>query len=411
MMFNKETQFQNSPIGKIPEDWEVDKLETVVEIHDSKRIPLSEMERNGRKGPHPYCGANGIIDYINDYIFDGEYVLLAEDGGAYGKFENSAYVMSGKFWVNNHAHILRAIAGKTSNQFLKLVLDFLDLNPYIVGSTRKKLNQKQMREIKIPLPPVKEQCAVVGVLGVVDSAIGLVDEVIAKTERLKKGLMQELLTKGIGHKEYKDTPIGKIPREWELVKYKQANERIFVGIATSSTKFFSKQGVPLIRNQNIKEGRLDLSDLVFITRDFSEKNKSRMLKENDILSVRTGYPGLSCKVSKEMEGWHTFTTLIGRPNTAEFDPDYLVCVLNSPVSRSQILRLQAGLAQQNLNVQWIANLRIPKPPMQEQQIISMILKVAADRVEVERKVAAKLRRIKLGLMDLLLTGKVRVKVD
>ena len=92
-------EYKQAPIGKIPKDWEVVRLGEIVEIHDSKRIPLSEMERSRRKGQYPYCGANGIIDYIDDYIFDGEFVLLAEDGGDYGKFGKSAYIMREKFWV------------------------------------------------------------------------------------------------------------------------------------------------------------------------------------------------------------------------------------------------------------------------------------------------------------------------
>jgi type I restriction enzyme S subunit len=103
----------STEIGVLPENWEIVRLGDAVEVHDSKRIPLSEMERANRKGIYPYCGANGIIDYIDEYIFDGEYILLAEDGGAYGKFENTAYLMNGKFWVNNHAHIMRAINYKT----------------------------------------------------------------------------------------------------------------------------------------------------------------------------------------------------------------------------------------------------------------------------------------------------------
>ena len=224
IMFYKESNFRETSIGRIPKDWEVGKLGNVVEIHDNKRIPLSEMERSTRKGSYPYCGANGVIDYIDDYIFDGEFVLLAEDGGAYGKFENSAYIMQGKFWVNNHAHVIRAIPNKTTNVFILFVLNFLDLNPYIVGTTRKKLNQEQMKGIKIPLPPLSEQQKIAEVLCTIDEAIQKTNEIIAKTEHLKKGLMQELLTKGIGHKEFKDTEIGRIPKEWEVVKLNEVAE-------------------------------------------------------------------------------------------------------------------------------------------------------------------------------------------
>ncbi|WP_456321682.1 restriction endonuclease subunit S [Palaeococcus sp. (in: euryarchaeotes)] len=191
------TKFKKTLIGEIPEDWEVVRLERVVDIYDNLRVPLSEMERADRKGPYPYCGANGIIDYIDDYIFEGEYILLAEDGGRYGSFEPSAYIMTGKFWVNNHAHVLKAKEGVADNWFILYVLNFLDLTPYVVGSTRKKLNQSHMRKILISLPPLSEQKQIAQILRTVDEAIEKTDLAIEKTERLKKGLMQRLLTRGI----------------------------------------------------------------------------------------------------------------------------------------------------------------------------------------------------------------------
>ena len=157
-----------------------------MEIYDSKRIPLSEQERAKRRGPYPYCGATGIIDYIDGYIFDGEYVLLAEDGGYFGPFEQSAYIMSGKFWVNNHAHVLRAISGKSNNWFLMYFLNYIDLRPYIVGSTRTKLNQEYMRKINISLPPIPEQQTIAHVLMSIYRAIEAVDEAIKQAERKRR---------------------------------------------------------------------------------------------------------------------------------------------------------------------------------------------------------------------------------
>ena len=186
--------FKDTEIGRIPKEWVVVKVGEVAEIHDSKRIPLSKMERSKRKGSYPYCGANGIIDYINDYIFDGEFVLLAEDGGDYNKFGNSTYIMKGKFWVNNHAHILKAMENEITNLFLYYVFNFLNLNFYIVGSTRKKLNQDRMKKILIPCPPLTEQKKIAEILSTVDERIKLLKEKKEKLGRVKKGLMNDLLT-------------------------------------------------------------------------------------------------------------------------------------------------------------------------------------------------------------------------
>ena len=188
------TEFKDSHVGRIPVDWDVVNLEDVVEIHDNKRIPLSEKERIKMKGDYPYCGANGIIDYINDYIFNGEFVLLAEDGGDYSSFGSSAYIMNGKFWVNNHAHVIEALPSKITNRFLLHILIYLDLTHYVVGSTRKKLNQGIMRKIKIPLPPLEEQKRISEILQDVDRRLELLTERKVKLENIKRGLMNDLLT-------------------------------------------------------------------------------------------------------------------------------------------------------------------------------------------------------------------------
>ena len=134
-----------------PEHWEVMPLENVVNIFDKQRIPLNEAHRQQMQGEYPYCGANGVVDYVNDYIFDGEHILLAEDGGYWSSFENSAYLMSGKFWVNNHAHVLQAKQNLSHNYFLMCQLNYLDIKPFITGTTRGKLNQGMMKRVPLVL--------------------------------------------------------------------------------------------------------------------------------------------------------------------------------------------------------------------------------------------------------------------
>lgn len=188
------TEFKETRLGKTPKEWEIKKLGDLINIYDSERIPLSKAERNERKGNYPYCGATGIIDYIDDYLFDGEYVLLAEDGGPFGKFESSAYIMSGTFWVNNHAHVIQAIHGQTTNLYLLYVLNYLSLIPYIVGSTRQKLNQGDLKKIKIPVPNLEEQESIVKILSNLDKKTEYEKLLKKILKKIKTGLMQELLT-------------------------------------------------------------------------------------------------------------------------------------------------------------------------------------------------------------------------
>jgi type I restriction enzyme S subunit len=185
-------EFKDTEIGRIPKEWEVVKLENVVEIWDKYRVPVKEQDR--KPGPFPYCGANGIIDYIAGYTHDGEFVLLAEDGGFFGPFENSAYIMRGKFWANNHVHILKAIEGILINEFLMYCLNFMDLTPFLTGSTRPKLTQEDMRKIPLPLPPIQEQQRIAEILTTIDRKLEIERKEKARLERIKQGLMDLLLT-------------------------------------------------------------------------------------------------------------------------------------------------------------------------------------------------------------------------
>jgi type I restriction enzyme S subunit len=216
--------FKETELGPLPEEWEVVRLGEVVEIYDNKRVPLSENVRKNMKGIYPYCGANGIIDYINDYIFDGEYVLVAEDGGRYGKFENTAYIMNGKFWVNNHAHILQARDGISINKFILYWFIYADISQYVAGTTRQKLTLSVLRSIPLPLPPLEEQKAIAGILSTVQSAIEKTEKVINALKNLKKSMMKHLFTYGpvaeeeAEKVELKETEIGLIPKHWEVVR-------------------------------------------------------------------------------------------------------------------------------------------------------------------------------------------------
>jgi type I restriction enzyme S subunit len=415
--------------GEIPEEWEIRKLgdKRVARQLKAGGTPLRSRKEYYENGTIPFVR-------IEDITTSGKYLsktelkitekglnnsstwLVPEKSILYSMYASYGETVISKVPVATNQAIIAIIPSENVDlEYLYYSLKHIQksLYKYLRETTQKNLNAEIVKNLKVPLPPFVEQQKIATILSCVDEAIQKTDEVIAKIERLKKGLMQQLLTKGIGHKKFKySKDLGfEIPKEWAVVKYRKANERIFVGIASSSTKHFCKEGIPLIRNQNIKEKGLDLSDLVFITRGFSEANKSKMLRENDIVTVRTGYPGLSCKVTKEMEGWHTFTTLISRPNLAEFDPDYLVYILNSPVCKAQISRLQAGMAQQNLNVGQIVNLMILKPPKSEQKTIAERLKVIDRLLRVEEAYLGKLRLMKQGLMHDLLSGRIRVKVD
>jgi type I restriction enzyme S subunit len=145
--------FQDSPLGPIPHGWRATTLGEVIEISDSKRIPLSGREREARQGKYPYHGAASVMDYVDDFLFDGIYLLMGEDGSVIN--DDGTPVLQyvwGKFWVNNHAHVLRGKNG-ISTEHLFLHLKGSNIAPFVNGAVQPKLNQGNMNRIPFILPP------------------------------------------------------------------------------------------------------------------------------------------------------------------------------------------------------------------------------------------------------------------
>lgn len=173
----------------------ISKIEDICEILDSKRVPITASER--KKGIYPYYGANGIQDYVADYIFDDELVLLAEDGGNFGsKDKPIAYRVSGKCWVNNHAHVLKPKEG-IDVDYLCYSLMFYDVSNIINGATRKKLTQADMRKIKIYTPPIEEQQKIAAVLDKVSELIALRKKQLEKLDELVKSRFIEMFGRAL----------------------------------------------------------------------------------------------------------------------------------------------------------------------------------------------------------------------
>lgn len=140
----------------IPESWKFVRFSEVTICLDGKRIPLSKSERQYRSGAYPYYGASGVIDSIDDYIFDKELLLIGEDGAnLVNRSTPIAFIASGKYWVNNHAHVLDTLNAELLN-YLALYINAIDLKPYVTGTAQPKMNQSKMNEIVVALPPLHE---------------------------------------------------------------------------------------------------------------------------------------------------------------------------------------------------------------------------------------------------------------
>ena len=174
-------------------EWEEKKLGSIATFFNSMRVPLTESDRI--KGVYPYYGASGVIDYVEDYIFNGEYILLGEDG-ANIVLRNSrlVFLAKGKFWVNNHAHIFQS---KESNYFLCEALERINYSKYNTGTAQPKLNSDVVKKIKLNQPTLPEQQKIAAFLSAVDNKIELLRQKQALLGEYKKGVMQQIFSQNI----------------------------------------------------------------------------------------------------------------------------------------------------------------------------------------------------------------------
>ena len=177
-------------------EWEVKRLGEITDSLDNLRVPMNEAQRSTMKGDYPYCGANGVLGFVDNYVVDDDIILMAEDGGYFDEYETRpiAYRMTGKCWVNNHAHILKAKPGSDQG-FLFYSLVHKNILPFLASGTRAKLNKSEMNKIEVRRPKdLPEQTAIASVLTEMDAELAVLTQRREKTRALKQAMMQELLT-------------------------------------------------------------------------------------------------------------------------------------------------------------------------------------------------------------------------
>jgi len=418
-MFYKETDFKEEPfIGEIPKDWDVAKLgdKSISEIIMGQSPPSSTYNKDGVGLPFlqgkmefgdicpkvlVYCSKPIKIAEPNDVLFSvrapvgdvnlAPYKLCIGRGLAAIRFNNERVSHSFYFyWFQKIKKHLEAL-GK--------------------GSTFKAVNKDDLENLRVPLPPLNEQRGIVGVLGVVDSVIAKTGEVIAKTERLKKGLMQTLLTRGIGHKEYKQTPIGTIPKTWQVTT--TSDVTLFIKDGTHTPPRRVENGIPLFSAQNIVDGKIvRTNEDTYITEEEYWKIHTKYeIQKNDVLLTIVGTIGNTAIVDVDYRFTLQRSVAIFRPDTEKIEPRFLHYAFQSDSFKRQLLGHSKLTTQGGVYLKELSSLMIPVPPFEEQHKITNILSSIDAKLELEKKEKVRLERIKHGLMDLLLTGKIRVKVD
>ena len=294
-------------------------VEDCCQILDSMRVPITASNRE--EGEYPYYGANGIQDYVADYIFDDELVLLAEDGGNFGSKERPiAYRVSGKCWVNNHAHVLKPKEGLDVD-YLCYSLMFYKVDGMVNGATRQKLTQAAMRKMQIPSRSIDEQKYIVDEL----NRIIRIKEQRQQELRLLDDLIKARFVEMFGDpttnpKGYPIKVLSEIAEYWNGLTYKPED--------------VSDEGIIVLRSSNIQNATLDFADIVRVSCKIGDK---KYVQDNDILMCsRNGSARLVGKVAliKEVEEPMSFGAFMMIIRSAYYS--YLMTYFQMPAFRMQI---------------------------------------------------------------------------
>jgi len=410
-MFYKETEFQDSSIGKIPKDWRAAKLTDAADYINGYAFSPEDWKTEGL----PIIRIQNLNDLAAHFNYfdgkiDGKYLVRNGDLLFAWSASIGCYLWNrGDAWLNQHIFKVAPKQG-IDRQYLyyTLFMAIEQLKKRVHGSTMKHFKRGELTRALIPLPLEKEeQRAIVGVLGVVDSAVELADTVIAKTERLKKGLMQQLLTRGIGHTEYKDTAIGKTPKTWQIARLEDVSED-FIGGGTPSTSNpeYWNGDIAWMTSAHIN-GRLITTGQKYITKKGVENSATHIVPKNNLLvATRVGIGKaavnkIDIAISQDLTG-----VVINKEKAL---PEFLYWVLINGGNR--LKSLAQGSTIKGILREELGKWHIPVPSVNEQKRIDEILSAADKKLELERNEKTRLERVKRGLMDLLLTGKVRVRMD
>ncbi len=363
-----------------PKGVEFRKLGEVCEILDNRRIPIAKNKRN--PGIYPYYGANGIQDYIDSYIFDGDFVLVGEDGSVINK-DNTPVVnwASGKIWVNNHAHVLQT-KNELKLKFLYFYLQTIDVS-YCVAGTPPKINQENLKKITIPIPPLEIQQEIVKILDVFTE---LNTELKARKKQYQyyQNMLLDFNDINQNHKDAKMS-VKTYPKRLKTllqtlapkgVEFRKLGEVCdFQNGFAFQRKNFRNTSLPIIRISNIQNDRLLLDEVIYFSlNDYKGTNfEPFKITKGDILIAMSG--ATTGKI-----GILTFDTTLYlnqrvgkfKPNITKLNNKFLYYFLLTKINF--LYSLAGGGAQPNLSSnQILQQITIPIPPLEIQQEIVKIL--------------------------------------
>ena len=360
-----------------------------------------------RKGLSPkYCHVN------DDVVHAGAHdALLIWDGSNAGEF------FAGVDGVV--ASTMVKVWGKDANTIHDKFLFYVLMNSSKIlssttnGTSIPHVSLSVFKNLGIPLPPLPEQRKIAEILSTVDETIKKTDTIIQKTQQLKKGLMQKLFTEGIGHTRFKETKTGRIPEVWEVVRLAKVSE---IRSSNVDKKSYPSE-IPVhlcnyldVYNNEYIDEKIDFMEATATTAEiekFSLNKGDVIITKDSETADDIAVPSVVIEaLNNVLCGYHL---ALLQPNAERVDSIFLSKLLSSTPINNQFVRLAQGLTRFGLNVSSIQNAIIPLPSLDEQHQIAQILSEVDTKIETEQAFKAELEQLKTGLMQVLLTGKVRVK--
>lgn len=398
--------YKATALGIIPQEWEIKTLNKACYFLDSQRIPIKDSDRAKISGIYPYYGASGIIDYVNSYIFDDDLILLAEDGAnIINRSTPIAFLVNGKIWVNNHAHVLKA-KPSFDRYYLCVYLESLKYNKYNTGTAQPKLNREVCEKIPILTPPLAEQKKIAEVLGVWDKAIEKQSQLIEQLTLRKRGLMQQLLTA--------KRRLPGFSGLWKKVRLGDIGDT-YNGLSGKNKDDFEHGNAQFIPYINVfSNERIDITKLGCVQIEPNEQQNT--VKYGDIFfTVSSETPdevGMASVLLEHLDNTYLNSFCFGyRLNDfSTLNLFFAAYLFRTEHFRNYMFVLAQGSTRFNISKKEVMKHKIGLPTIEEQTAIAQVLTTADREIELTQQKLELLRQQKRGLMQQLLTGKKRIKI-
>ena len=376
------------------ENWNRKTIDETCEILNNFRKPLTTNLRE--KGVYPYYGASGIIDYVKDYIFNERLLLIGEDGAKWLAYEKTAFIAEGKYWVNNHAHVLKPIG--VVDTLLENYLVKLDISPFITGAAPPKLTLGKLKSIPVPIPENrKEQQKIAACLSSLDDVINAESKKLEVLKEHKKGLLQNLFPQEgetvpkLRFKEFENSG------EWKEKYLNEISPAIFDG--THQTPSYTEKGVPFYSVENIKSGIKNK----FISReDYLLSISKNKPEKGDIIITRIGDIGTSKVIDWNYE-FSIYVTLAIVKKSTIFNSYYLHSFFQSSRYQKEILsKSLLNAVPCKINMDELRRTKILIPPdkgKKEQLKISEIFSSVDNLINAQSQKIETLKLHKKGLLQ------------